>query len=84
MLLTEIEWDAPEVLARSLPQKVYIVNYPGVEPDDKQFQRFMRARFGAGTTGCVGYAHGQLTEMVLRRTNNRLTVELVVWEEILC
>lgn len=84
MLITEIDWNAPEVVALSLPRHVLIINCPPVEPDDASFQRFMVARFGYGTTGCVGYSAGQLVEHILRRNNNRLTVELVVWEDIPC
>jgi hypothetical protein len=47
MLITEIDWDAPVVLAQSLPKHVYIVGMPDIDPDDERFQRFMLEHFGA-------------------------------------
>ena len=81
MLFKEIDWDTEPVLARSLPQTILVLNCPhNLDSDDAAFQRLMLARFGAKTVGCVGYkAEYHLTQQV---KNKRLTVEVVVWEEL--
>lgn len=79
LLVTEIDWAAEPVLARSLPKNILILNYPnGIDADDALFQQFMLSHFGANTTGFVGYD----AERHLRRLagQKRLTVEVTVWE----
>lgn len=74
LLLTEISWDAPEVLAKSLPANVLILNFPEGTPDT---ETFLQAHFGARTTGYVGHDADRHLRRIARK---RLTVEVTVWE----